>query len=49
MNTPKTLKVYTVYTDSHADLFDTYFAPSLKNTDLELHSTRIYQTGKGEY
>lgn len=43
------LKVYTVHSDSHQNLFENYFVPSLANTDLELYSKKIDQEGDGEY
>ena len=43
------LKVYAVYSESHQNLFDHYFLPSLKNTDLELHAKKIRQIGSWEF
>jgi len=45
----KKLKVYTIYSDSHRILFEEYFVPSLKNTDLELHAYKTKQFGSGEF
>jgi hypothetical protein len=43
------LKVYAVYSESHQNLFDNYFFPSLKNTDLELHVSKFHQKGSWEF
>lgn len=43
------LKVYSIYTNSHSTLFNNFFLPSLGNTDLELHITKIEQSGFGDY
>ena len=43
------LKVYAIYTDSHSNLFNEFFLPSLKKTDLELHAKKVTQYGTGEF
>jgi hypothetical protein len=45
----KKLKLYTIYSDSHKDLFEGYFLSSLKNTDLEIATKKIEQIGSGIY
>jgi len=48
-NIKEKLKVYTIYSNSHQNLFEKYFLSSLKNTDLELVSKKIDENGTGEY
>ena len=43
------LRVYTVYSDSHRTLFENYFLPSLKNTNLELVYEKSDRKGSGFY
>ncbi len=41
------LKMYAFYSESHRDLLQNYFLPSLENTDVELVLRQIDQIGSG--
>ncbi len=45
----KKLKLYTLYTDSHEQLLNKFFLPSLQNTDVELIAVKYEQLDSGQY